>query len=105
MGVNESQVRKALGILMASVTPDDRDDETCPEFGTLIKDARTASGMSLQAVADAMKSSKAHLWEVEQARTNPSTKFVWEICKVLPIDPLVALQSAAQSYTRKGAFT
>jgi len=103
MGVNEPQVRKALGILMASLTPDDR-DEASPDFGSLIKDARKKSGMSLQAVADAMKSSKAHLWEVEQGRTNCSTKFVWEICKVLPIDPLVALQSAAQSYTRKGAF-
>jgi transcriptional regulator with XRE-family HTH domain len=104
MGVSESQVRKALGILMASVTPDDR-DECSPEFGELIKDARKTAGMSLQAVADAMHSSKAHLWEVEQGRTNPSTKFVWEICKVLPIDPLVALQSAAQSYSRKGAFS
>ncbi len=103
MAVNESQVRKALGILMASVTPDDRDEE-CPGFGELIKEARQRSGMSLQAVADAMKSSKAHLWEVEQGRTNPSTKFVWEVCKVLPIDPLIALQSAAMSYTRKGAF-
>ena len=103
MSVNESQVRKALGILMASVTPDDRDEQS-PDFGALIKEARERSGMSLQAVADAMKSSKAHLWEVEQSRTNPSTKFVWEVCKVLPIDPLVALQSAAQSYSRKGAF-
>jgi transcriptional regulator with XRE-family HTH domain len=103
MSVNESQVRKALGILMASVSPDDR-DEACPDFGPLIKEAREKSGMSLQAVADAMKSSKAHLWEVEQGRTNASTKFVWEVCKVLPIDPLVALQSAAQCYARKGAF-
>ena len=103
MAVNEAQVRKALGILMASVSPEDR-DEASPDFGTLIKDARKRSGMSLQAVADAMKSSKAHVWEAEQGRTNASTKFVWEICKVLPIDPLVALQSAAQSYTRKGAF-
>lgn len=103
MAVNEAQVRKALGLLMASVSPDDR-AETCPEFGALIKGARERSGMSLQAVADAMRSSKAHLWEVEQSRTNPSTKFVWEVCKVLPIDPLVALQSAAMSYSRKGAF-
>jgi len=103
MAVNEAQVRKALGILMASVTPDDR-DEASPEFGALLKDARIAAGMSLQAVADAMRSTKSHLWEVEQSRTNPSTKFVWEVCKVLPIDPLIALQSAAQSYTRKGAF-
>jgi len=103
MGVNEVQVRKALGILMASVTPDDR-DERSPEFGALIKDSRKQSGLSLQAVADAMHSSKAHIWEVEQGRSNPSTKFVWEVCKVLPIDPLVALQSAAQSYNRKGAF-
>lgn len=70
MSVNEAQVRKALGLLMASVTPDDRDEES-PRFGALIKDARASAGMSLQSVADAMHSSKAHLWEVEQERCNP----------------------------------
>lgn len=103
MGVNEQQVRKALGILMASVTPEEG-TETIQCFGAMMKDARKRGGLSLQAVADAMKSSKAHVWEVEQGTTNPSTKFVWELCKVLPIDPLEALQSAAHSYTRKGAF-
>ena len=103
MAVNEVKVRKALGLLMASLSPDTT-NEDCPAFCDLIKDARANSGMSLQAVADAMGITKSHLWDSEQGRTNPSTKFVWEICKVLPIDPLVALQSAATSYERKGAF-
>ena len=101
----DAQIRKAIAMLLSAVPPENEaHGETLPCFGNLIKTARKNAGLSLQAVADAIHSSKAHVWEVEQSHTNPSTKFVWAVARVLAIDPAFALECAACSYTRKGAF-
>lgn len=103
MAVSEERVRKALSILMTSVSAE-KTAGTVPDFSSLIKQARTDASLSLQEVADAVGCTKSYLWDTEQAKTNPSAKFVWEICKVLAIDPVTALESAALCYKSKRGF-
>jgi transcriptional regulator with XRE-family HTH domain len=46
-------------------------------IGSKLRDLRAAKGESLQQVADAVKASKAHVWEVESGKTqNPSIDLV-----------------------------
>jgi len=51
-------------------------------FGEIIKNLRLRDGVSLQVVADAVESSKSHIWELEKGITkNPSVYLVTKLAK------------------------
>lgn len=61
-------------------------------LATTLKQLRLRSGLSLQAVADKIDASKAHVWELEQGKSqNPTLKLLKELADLykVPLSRLI----------------
>ena len=73
-------------------------DDTGLCLGDLIARHREAWGYSLQALADRIGASKAHVWEMEQGRTvNPTAALIGRLSEALVIPPIHILNAALLS--------
>ena len=71
-------------------------------FGKHITARRQALRLSLQDVADRAAISKAHLWSLEQGRSdNPSIGTVCGLAVALDVDPMTLAAASVQDHMKK----
>jgi transcriptional regulator with XRE-family HTH domain len=62
-------------------------------LGAKLKELRMAKKLSLQALADKVGASKAHIWELETGRSkNPSIELLTELAKALTVSVSVLIE-------------
>lgn len=62
-------------------------------FGENVRRARSAKGMSLEAMADEVGLAYSYLGEIERGRRNPTLHVVERIARVLEFDPVELLKA------------
>lgn len=76
----------------------EKGDDTGKCLGELISDQREAWGLSLQALADKVGCSKAHLHDLEHGRSrNPAADLIGRLADALMIPPVHLLNAALLS--------
>lgn len=67
-------------------------------FGERLRDARKASGLTLEALAERIGSSKAYIWQLEnKSNARPSAELLTKLCDVLKVEPTQLLTGEASS--------